>query len=116
MTTTLGHLVAWALLQKQKAHLEDNLHRLFGTDHDSIALRTLTTMWEAHTEAVGLIVGDECNWLDYFEHECDMGKSPGTWTKSSVGVTRHKQNPPKKHRLATLKQLAAAIEATGPQA
>jgi hypothetical protein len=112
MTTTLDHLTAWALLQKQKAHLEDNLHRLFGTDHDSIALRTLTTMWDAHTKAVSQLVGDECAWLDYFEYECLMGKSPGSWSKSVQGVTRHKKNPPKKHRIATLKQLAAAIKAT----
>lgn len=112
MTTTLDHLTAWARLQKQKTQLEESLHKLFGTDHESEALQTINRMWDAHTKAVGLIVGDECAWLSYFEYECDMGKRPGSWSKSSAGVTRHKQNPPKKHRLATLKQLAAAIKAT----
>lgn len=112
MTTTLDHLTAWAALQKQKAGLEESLHKLFGTDHDSEALQRISRMWEAHTKAVGLLVDDECEWLSYFEYECDMGKSPGSWSKSADGVNRHKQNPPKKYRLATLKQLARAIEAT----
>lgn len=103
MTPTLTHLTAWALLQKQKATLEDNLHKLFGTDHDSLALRTLTTLWESHTKAVGQLVGDECNWLDYFEHECDMGKSPGAYKKS------HTARPV---RISSLKSLARVIEMT----
>lgn len=106
-TTTLDHITAWALLQKQKARLEDNLHRLFGTDHDSEALRTINTLWEAHTKAVGQLVGDEEQWLNYYEYECAMGKQPGSYKKSPTA---------RPVRISSLKSLAHVIELTGPQA
>ena len=107
MTDTLTHLTAWAALQKQKAQLEDNLHKLFGTDHDSEALRTINTLWDAHTKAVSLVVGDEDEWLSYYEYECAMGKQPGSFKKSATS---------KPMRISSLKQLARVIELTGPQA
>lgn len=100
---TLTHLTAWALLQKQKTQLQDNLHKLFGTDHDSEALLTINTMWDAHTKAVGQLVGDECEWLSYFEYDCEMGKRPGAFKKSSTA---------RPVRISNLQSLARVIEMT----
>jgi|GEM_PF-5356939 len=103
----LSHLTAWALLQKQKSNLEDSLHALFGTDHESQALLTINRLWDAHTQAVGQLVGDEEGWLNYYEYDCAMGKQPGSFKKSLTS---------KPMRISSLKQLARVIELTGPQA
>jgi hypothetical protein len=95
-------LQAW--MEKHRA-VEAQLDKLYAVTysdpgsplHDAIYL-----VMDAHTKAVSRIVGDESEWLTWFEHECEFGERPkeAGWETGRMTKVR------------TIKQLARLIERT----
>jgi hypothetical protein len=102
--TTEDRLFNWAMRKVKKTQLEDQVHALFGTDHDSPMLKTINDLWDAYTVAVGQLVGDQDDWLQYFESECEMGREPREVVLKPGG---------KPIKLSSLKALERVIKARG---
>jgi len=69
-------LKVWAeKIQTADAAL-DSIQKLFDSDYESPALKPICELMSAFTDAVSEIVGDECEWLDYYRHECQLGAHP----------------------------------------
>ncbi len=77
----------------------DALKALAGTPPDCALWAAIFDVWSAYTQAVSEQVGDDGEWLQWYELECDMGRKPMD-AKSDTGVTL---------RVRTLRQLARAI-------
>lgn len=53
-----------------------DLNKLTGAMTDSKLMSPVFAIWEAYTAAVSELIGDEAEWLQWYELECDMGKRP----------------------------------------
>lgn len=49
---------------------------LTGADYSSPLFDAIWRERDAHTAALGLLINDECEWLNYFESECEFGDTP----------------------------------------
>lgn len=93
-------LQAWA---RRNAELEaqmDALAAIFGRSFDGPLFDAVWGTWNDYTRALSRIVGDDEDWLGWFESECDMGKRPQVVT-SAGGRTI---------KVRTVAQLARVIE------
>lgn len=50
--------------------------KLTNIDPDCKLFNPIFLMMDAYTKTVSAIVGDENNWLSWFAHECEYGKTP----------------------------------------
>lgn len=92
-------LEAWAARQRELHAQYAALHALTGAEADCPLMRPVWSVWTAYTVAVSEIVGDDNEWLQWYELECDMGRRPKTVT-STGGKTI---------KVRTLRQLARVI-------
>ena len=92
-------LEAWAKRQAQFAGQLENFRALTGAMPDCALLLPMYDVWSAYTVAVSELVGDNNEWLSWFELECEMGRRPMT-VKSLGG---------KEVKVRTLRQLARVI-------
>ena len=71
-----ARLRVWKIRQDALMEQIDALIKLTGCDLDSAFMRPVIDISEAHTKAVGEIVGDDNLWMNYFKYDCEMGKNP----------------------------------------
>lgn len=88
----------WAMMEQF-----ESLQKLTGCDYDCALLKPMMDVWSAYTVAVSELVGDTCEWLDYYQWECDMGNKPQN--------VRIKPGDPYV-KIGTIKQLAKVIKGT----
>ena len=100
----LRSLTRWAAHQKAWTSQVEALRELTGADYDSKLWLPICALWEDYTSFVSAEVGDEGEWLAYFENECQMGAHPTVITLDSK----------RKLRLSTLRDLATLLVRTPP--
>lgn len=71
----LKHLEEWALHIKATSAQIEALHAAVGTC-DGPLIEAIWRLQDAYTDAVSALVGDQCEWLNYFRNECAMGAKP----------------------------------------
>jgi hypothetical protein len=99
----LKALQGWAALQAKLFGPVDQFMALTGTMPDSALLGPVFELWAAYTNTVAQKVGDNADWLSYFESECDMGATPRTVSWTALDGTKEELE------LATLEQLLYVI-------
>jgi hypothetical protein len=92
-------LEAWADRQRKLTAQYEALKALTGADCECELLKPVWSVWSAYTVAVSELVGDNNEWLQWYELECDMGRRPREVT--SLGG--------KTIKVRTLRQLARVI-------
>lgn len=92
-------LEAWADRQRHLQAQYEALRALTNADFECALLAPVWSVWSAYTVAVSELVGDENEWLQWYEQECDMGRRPKEVT--SLGG--------KTIKVRTLRQLARVI-------
>lgn len=75
------------------------MQEMTGTATECKLISPAFDLWDAYTTAVSRLVGDKDEWLQWFELDCDFGKSPKVCTFASGKTLKVK----------TLKQLARVI-------
>ena len=73
----IARLTEWAGHQARVSAAYRAFADLTGAAPESAFMGPMFALCEAYTKAIGEIVGDDvAYWLDWYEYECDMGKSP----------------------------------------
>lgn len=91
----LRHLTEWQRVQKNLFDEKDKAWDL--TYYDTLWSATLAVA-QAHTDAVGLIIGDTLNFMDWWRKDCEFGDNPlSVWMGG------------KDRKIKTLRQLAELI-------
>ena len=96
----LAELQAWELAQKRLDAQLDLFYDLTRAQPDSDLLTAIYGVAEAHTEAIGKLLGDKLEWLDWWKFETDYGQKKHLL---DVYVDR------KLLKIKTLRQLAGLI-------
>ena len=92
-------LEAWAERQRKLDTQYAALKALTNADCEFALLKPVWDVWSAYTVAVSELIGDENEWLQWYEFECEMGRRPKEVT--SLGG--------KTIKVRTLRQLARVI-------
>ena len=92
-------LTAWQQAQTQADAGIEPLYKLLGCTPDAPVIDAYYRLATAHTAAVAQLVGDADGWLDWFQHENDMG-ARGFEASPSNGKSR---------KVRTLAHLASLI-------
>lgn len=92
-------LEAWKKLHDALDQQAKALEHLTGAMPDCQLMRPVWGVWSAYTVAVSELIGDDNEWLDWYQFECDMGRKP--LEVSSLGG--------KTVTVRTLRQLARVI-------
>ncbi len=92
-------LEAWADRQRKLQAQYQALQALTNADCECALLAPVWSVWTAYTVAVSELIGDDNEWLQWYELECDMGRHPKEVT-STGGKTI---------KVRTLRQLARVI-------
>ena len=92
-------LEAWKKRHDALAQQAQALAHLTGAMPDCPLLLPVWDVWSAYTVAVSELVGDDNEWLQWYQFECDMGRAP--MEVSSLGGRTIK--------VRTLRQLATVI-------
>lgn len=66
----------WKRLHSDLMTVYGDMNTLTGAMTDSKLMSPVFAIWEAYTAAVSELIGDEAEWLQWYELECDMGKRP----------------------------------------
>lgn len=53
-----------------------SLNKLTGATPDCALMRPIFDVWSAYTASVSELIGDQDQWLDWYQFECDMGEKP----------------------------------------
>lgn len=69
-------LQAWAARHRALQAQCAALHAITGAAPDCALLQPVYSVWGAYTVAVSELIGDTSEWLQWYEEECDMGRSP----------------------------------------
>ena len=93
-------LQAWARRHAEIEAQMSALAAIFGRSFDGPLFDAVWGTWNDYTRALSRIVGDDEDWLQWFESECDMGKRPQTVIS----------NGGRKIRVCSVAQLARVIE------
>ena len=73
----IARLTEWAGHQARVSAAYRAFADLTGAAPDSPFMGPMADLWESYTKAISEIVGDDgAYWLEWYEYECDMGKSP----------------------------------------
>lgn len=80
---------------------QDAAYKAIGSSFDSPFWEVIFAAWKSYTRAVAELVGDDGEWLDWFDCECDLGRRPKLATLSNGKAVCVK----------TVQQLAGAIMA-----
>ena len=92
-------LEAWAERQRKLHAQYEALKALTSASPECALMAPVWSVWGAYTVAVSELIGDEDEWLQWYELECDMGRRPKEVT-STGGKTI---------KVRTLRQLARVI-------
>ena len=71
-----------------------------GATVESDFAASIYSVMDAYTVAVSELIGDEDEWLNWYQYECDMGRSPKSFSRNKKKIT-----------VRTLNQLARVITA-----
>lgn len=95
----------WSCRHKELTKQAEALRAVTGGDYDAPLMAAVWAVWNAYTVAVGELVGDSDEWLQWYETECSMGRTPKMAYRAfgSDGVN-----------VRTIKQLARVIHMTAP--
>ena len=66
-------LIHWAARQEALTAQYEALQALTGADCESPFLSVVFEIWAAYTVAMSENIGDEDEWLQWYEYECKMG-------------------------------------------
>lgn len=91
-------LEAWAKRHKALSTQSDALHALTRADADCALMEPVWDVWRAYTVAVSELIGDTNEWLQWYQEECNMGKTPKVVRLSGRTI-----------KVRTLRQLATVI-------
>ena len=69
-------LQAWARRHAELQAQMDALAAPFGGTFDGPLFNAVWGTWNDYTQALSRIIGDDEDWLGWFESECDMGRKP----------------------------------------
>jgi hypothetical protein len=72
----LVQLQAWAAHHTALTTQIEKLQAVVGAMPDCPLLASMYEVWNAYSKLIAEKVGDQSEWLEYFEHECHMGKTP----------------------------------------
>lgn len=79
--TSIEWLKLWESTYYQCDKVTQSLRDLLGDlDTESPLYQSIWAAFEALTKTVSYIVGDNCELLEWFEIDCDMGKTPRQFT------------------------------------
>lgn len=70
------HLQEWKKRHDDMEEQLEKLRLLTGAMPDCDLLAPIYRVWDSYTAALGLIVGDKDQWMDWYRFECDMGAKP----------------------------------------
>ncbi len=73
----LALLRDWELQQSRISELVDKLVDLFGLAPECVLFDTLWGTFNNYTELLAKILGDDSEWLDWYQYENGMGKKRG---------------------------------------
>lgn len=93
-------LEAWKRKQAELSEQYDALQKLLGATPDSALWRAIYNLSSAYTGTVSEVIGDNDDWLSWYQYDCKMGRSPKDVTNLGGDVTI---------RVRTLRQLARVI-------
>jgi len=74
--STVKRLELWKRKYIEFTEVYDAFNKLTGAMPDCELMAPIFAIWEAYTESVSELVGDNYEWLKWYEYECDMGKEP----------------------------------------
>jgi hypothetical protein len=97
----VARLVVWKDLYDKINHAQNELSRLTGADADTVLTGPMWQVWSAYTTNLSELCGDNNEWLDWYQYQCDMGKRP-----SEVDGLKGRKFPLK---VKTLRHLALVI-------
>ena len=66
----------WLAVMHDINSVVDSITGYTGADLDSPMMRPICEMMSAYTKAVGMIIGDDSDFLTWYWLECDMGREP----------------------------------------
>lgn len=72
----LARLGEWAARKERFSAACRAFADLTGAAPESAFMGPIFALWEGYTRAIGEIVGDKGEWLEWYEYDCDMGKRP----------------------------------------
>lgn len=103
--TPIGWLHLWKDTYDKCDKVTQSLRDLLGDlDTDSPLYQSIWSAFDSLTKAVSHIVGDDGEFLEWFEIDCDMGKTPKYAKMSGYGDGYSLSE------IATLDELLAVIE------
>lgn len=73
---TLFHLQCWEAAVQPCNETAELLIDLFNGQYDSRMFKPYQNLIEEYTKLVSKVIGDECEWLDYYQYDCNWGKKP----------------------------------------
>jgi len=74
--STVKRLEQWKRKYEEFTEVYDAFNKLTGIMPECELMAPIFAIWEAYTESVAELVGDNYEWLKWYEYECDMGKEP----------------------------------------
>ncbi len=96
----ISSLQAWMERHQAMESMLDKLYAITQADPGSPMLAEIYFLMSAHTRSVARVVGDTDGWLEWFEHECELGARPKQAALQGKKMTT----------IRTVKQLARLIE------
>ena len=73
ITKRLKH---WKQRHAELLAVYNAMGQLTGADRYSTLFTPIFDIWTAYTVALSELIGDTAEWLQWYEIECDMGRSP----------------------------------------
>lgn len=92
-------LKCWKRRHAELMSVYNAMSQLTGADRYSTLFEPIFDLWTAYTVATSELIGDKEEWLQWYEIECEMGKTPLMAIFSGRGAIKVK----------TLRQLATLI-------
>lgn len=74
----LARLQVWSQHQESLTLQLDAFLALTGAEPDSKLLKPIYALWDAYTKEISCTVGDQEQWLDWYEYQCNMGRTPSS--------------------------------------
>jgi hypothetical protein len=81
---TLYHLQCWEAAVQPCNETAELLLDLFDGQYDSPMFKPYQHLIEEYTKLVAKVIGDECEWLQYYQYDCNWGAKPMEVTMSDA--------------------------------
>lgn len=79
---TIERLELWKYRYDELMTSYNAFHNLTGLDKNCQLMKPTFDLWNSYTESIAELVGDNCEWLKWYETECQMGNNPTSITFS----------------------------------